>query len=71
MRTVSSSSTDKRWYWLLLIPFVAIFAIPFYNKVEPTFYGIPFFYWFQLVSVLLTSPVVALVFKRSHVKPQQ
>ena len=68
---MSSSSTDKRWYWLLLIPFVAIFAIPFYNKVEPTFYGIPFFYWFQLVSVLLTSPVVALVFKRSHVKPQQ
>lgn len=71
MTTVSSSQTDKRWYWLLLIPFVAIFAIPFYNKVEPTLYGIPFFYWFQLVCVLLTSPVVALVFKRSHAKPQQ
>lgn len=68
---MSSSQTDKRWYWLLLIPFIAIFAIPFYNKVEPTLYGIPFFYWFQLVSVLLTSPVVAVVFKLSHPKPQQ
>jgi hypothetical protein len=68
---VSTPSTDKRWYWLLLIPFVAIFAIPFYNTVEPTLFGMPFFYWYQLLCVVLTSPIVAFVFKRSHNAPKR
>lgn len=63
---MSAPTTDKRWYWLLLIPFIAIFALPFYNTVEPTLYGMPFFYWYQLACVALTSPLVAFVFKRSH-----
>ncbi|HZU67159.1 MAG TPA: DUF3311 domain-containing protein [Ktedonobacteraceae bacterium] len=31
---------------LLLIPFIVLLWPPFYNTDQPTFIGIPFFYWF-------------------------
>ena len=50
------------WYLLLLIQFVPSLWVPFYNSVEPTFVGIPFFYWFQLALVLLSAGVTAIVY---------
>jgi len=38
-------------YILLLIPCLAALAVPFYNAVEPTLFGFPFFYWFNLLLV--------------------
>jgi hypothetical protein len=26
--------------------------VPFYNSIEPRLFGIPFFYWFQMVWIL-------------------
>ena len=43
-----------RWHWsriLLLIPFVAVLWVPFYNRAEPSLAGFPFFYWYQLLWV--------------------
>ena len=40
-------------YLLLLVPFVALLWVPFYNRVEPSLLGIPFFYWFQMLWTLL------------------
>ena len=43
--------------WLLLlfvIPLVALLWPPFYNRTQPELIGVPFFYWFQLVSILVT-----------------
>jgi hypothetical protein len=46
---------------LLLIPYVAMMAVPFYNRALPELAGIPFFYWYQLlwipVGALLILPV--------------
>ena len=46
--------------WLLLIPFLVLW-VPFYNRIEPTLFGFPFFYWFQLgwifVSMIVTGSV--------------
>jgi hypothetical protein len=50
------------WYLLLLIQFVPSLWVPLYNSVEPTFLGMPFFYWFQLALVLLSAGVTAIVY---------
>ena len=43
-------------YLLLLIPCVVALWVPLFNSVGPELFGIPFFYWFQLLLV----PVSAL-----------
>ncbi len=43
---------------LLLIPFAIYFDVPFYNVVNPTAFGLPFFYWFQLIML----PISAILF---------
>jgi len=34
--------------------------VPFYNRLDPKLFGIPFFYWYQFLWVLLTSLVIWL-----------
>jgi hypothetical protein len=50
------------WYFLLLIQFVPALWVPFYNSVEPSWAGIPFFYWFQMALILVSSAVTAVVY---------
>jgi hypothetical protein len=50
------------WYALLLLQFVLALSVPFYNKVEPTLAGIPFFYWYQLFLVLVCALLTAIVY---------
>ncbi|OMI40095.1 hypothetical protein SPAR_07582 [Streptomyces sparsogenes DSM 40356] len=49
----------------LIAPFVAMLWVGSYAKIEPTFIGIPFFYWYQMlwvpVSALLTTVAYILV----------
>ena len=43
--------------WLLLlfvVPLVALLWPPLYNLTDPELAGIPFFYWFQLASIIVT-----------------
>jgi hypothetical protein len=50
-------------YLILLVPFVLLW-VPFYNRVEPSLAGIPFFYWYQMawipIAVILTLIVYRL-----------
>ncbi len=48
--------------FLLLIPFIVMLWPPFYNFKEPAFIGIPFFYWFQLLWIVITAILLALVY---------
>jgi hypothetical protein len=50
------------WYLLFVIQFVVILWPPFYNKIDPTLIGIPFFYWFQLLWVLVSAVLTAIVY---------
>lgn len=50
------------WYALLLLQFVLTLCVPFYNKVEPTLAGIPFFYWYQMVMVAVCAALTAVVY---------
>ncbi len=59
----AARSPRKGAGWLLLlflIPFVALLYPPFYNLTKPEIIGVPFFYWFQLASILVTA-VITLV----------
>jgi Protein of unknown function (DUF3311) len=52
-------------YWprfLLVIPFLLVVFVPFYNRIEPTLGGIPFFYWYQLAAILIGAAVVMTVY---------
>jgi len=40
-------------YLLLFIPYVAMMWVPTYNRIEPQLEGIPFFYWYQLLWIVL------------------
>ncbi len=48
---------------LLLIPFVGLLWIPFYNQSLPDLFGFPFFYWYQLVWVPVTSLITWIVWR--------
>lgn len=43
------------YYILLIIPTVVYVSVWFYNHKNPMFFGIPFFYWFQIVFLVFTS----------------
>ena len=47
---------------LLLIPFIVLLWPPFYNFREPEFVGFPFFYWFQLLWIIITAIITAVVY---------
>ena len=56
-------SKQRRWpLLLLLIPFMALLWLPFYNTYEPTFAGIPFFYWYQMLWIILTAVLTTIVY---------
>lgn len=55
----------KGRYWLrllLILPFIVMLWPPFYNFREPSFIGIPFFYWFQLLWIIITAIITAVVY---------
>lgn len=47
---------------LLAIPCIAVLIVPFYNRAEPSLWGIPFFYWWQLIWVPLSGVFIAIVY---------
>lgn len=53
----------RRWWYLLFVAqFAAIAWPPFYNKAEPAIAGIPFFYWYQLLWIVLGGVLTAIVY---------
>jgi len=64
----SSSNSNKRWLWLLLLPFIAMLWVPWYNRIDPQLGGFPFFYWYQLLWVLISAIITALVYFKTKNK---
>ena len=59
-------SDRSPWNWLLLVGIVLPLLVPIYNRVEPTLFGWPFFYWFQLVLVGVGVLVTATVYRMTR-----
>jgi hypothetical protein len=50
------------WYIALLVFCVLVLWVPLYNRAEPSFIGLPFFYWFQLLLVLVGAALTAIIY---------
>jgi Protein of unknown function (DUF3311) len=51
---------------LLLAPYAGLAWIPLYNKRTPDLLGFPFFYWYQLLWVPITSFVIYMVYRQAR-----
>lgn len=51
-----------RWI-LLLLPYVALCFPQLYARATPAVFGFPFFYWYQLLCVIVTSGLLYLYYR--------
>jgi hypothetical protein len=55
----------RRVLWarlLLVVPFIAMLWVSSYNSVEPMLAGVPFFYWYQTLWIVIGAALIALVY---------
>ncbi len=50
------------WYALFALQYAVLLWPALYNRVEPRLFGMPFFYWFQLLWVILGALSTAVVY---------
>lgn len=50
------------WYLLFILQYVAVLWPPFYNRSEPDWIGLPFFYWYQMLWVIIAAISTAVVY---------
>ena len=60
--TRAGREARRGWYALLLLQYVLSLCVPFYNTTEPKLAGVPFFYWYQLLMVLICAGLTAIVY---------
>jgi hypothetical protein len=58
----ASARASKRWLWLLVLPWIGVLLVPVYNIDQPRLLGLPFFYWYQLLWVLISAALTAVVY---------
>lgn len=47
----------------LVAPFVAMLWVGSYARTDPAFIGIPFFYWYQMAWVLISTVLTMIAYK--------
>jgi Protein of unknown function (DUF3311) len=62
MTTPKSGGWHPIWL-ILLLPYIALLWLPFYNQAMPNVLGFPFFYWYQFIWVPITSVLIYVVYK--------
>jgi len=62
--STSMESPPRAWMSkaLLRVPFFALIIVPIYNRVTPAMFGVPFFYWYQLLWTALSALAVGIVY---------
>lgn len=66
----SGDRSDRNvWYWLLILPIVVPLLPMLYNAEDPTLWGIPRFYWLQLLLVFLGVGTTLLVYRQTRGRP--
>jgi FtsH-binding integral membrane protein len=58
----SGRQPSSLWYLLLVAPFIAMFWVSSYNSLEPTWGGVPFFYWYQLLWIPIGAVLTLIVY---------
>ena len=58
------------WNLLLAIPLLWLFT-PIYNRTGPELFGMPFFYWFQFLGIIVGVLCTTLVFIKTKDRPSK
>ncbi len=48
---------------LFVVIVVVTLWVPLYNRIEPSWHGIPFFYWFQMAWIVMAAVVTVLAYR--------
>jgi uncharacterized protein DUF3311 len=56
-------SDRSPWNWLLIVPIVVPVVIPIFNSESPRLGGFPFFYWMQVVFIILGVTTTTVVYR--------
>jgi hypothetical protein len=57
------TSSGWSWWYLLFVVELALIVWPgLYNSAEPALIGIPFFYWYQMLIVVVGAVLTAIVY---------
>lgn len=56
----------RRWYALLLLPYIFLLWVPLYARDSPELFGFPFFYWYQFLWVILSALLTGLVYRKTR-----
>ena len=59
----SPARRNRGALWLLVLPFLALMVPPLYAHVTPRIFGIPFFYWYQAVWLIVTAAITTFVYR--------
>jgi hypothetical protein len=51
---------------LLILPFIAMLWVSSYNRTSPELFGFPFYYWYQLLWVIIAAALAGIVYKVEH-----
>jgi len=62
MQLKGNPKSLRRWLSLLYLPWLALIAVPTWDKVDPMWDGMPFFYWYQLFWLLGGGVITGIVF---------
>jgi hypothetical protein len=60
---------EPKPHWLrvlFVLPFVAMLWVSSYNRTSPELFGFPFYYWYQLVWVVVSAAFAGIVYKAEH-----
>jgi Protein of unknown function (DUF3311) len=49
-------------YLWLLLPFLCLLWVPSYDRIDPVLFGIPFFYWYQMLWTVLGALAIVPVY---------
>jgi hypothetical protein len=63
-----SSLRWSNWNLLLAVPLLMLIT-PFFNKAEPSLFGMPFFYWYQFAFVPVGVICVGIVYVKTKDEP--
>lgn len=48
---------------LFVLPFVAMLWVSSYNRIEPQLFGFPFYYWYQLLWVIVSAGIAGIIYR--------
>jgi uncharacterized protein DUF3311 len=62
MPSPGAKNRSDLWYWLLILPAIGLLFPGVYARATPALFGFPFFYWYQLLWVLIAAAITGMVY---------